>query len=818
MKHCMLVLLLIASLVATPVFGEVVAEFNFEDAETGWRPRADTIEISRVEDMGATDESTACLHIKGPIETGWNYAISDHAPMEAGQLYRLSAWVRVDSHSETTPPPFLKCEFVPKEKGASLGRSNTTSYDYAKMGQWQKLFAEFHAPKGVDHCWLALEKGSDIPMEIDAYLDEVVLETIDKLTVPEKYKLGEMPESMKEMSGVHPRLYLTAEKLAELRHAAGSTHQHLWEEVQEHADRVVKRGPREFEKQDKEGEQLWQRGMGNDMPYLAMAYIISGNRTYLQACEDWALASCSYSTWGSGARDGKDLAAGHQLFGLAMIYDWCHDDLSPETRQTILDCLKSCGNIMFEAAKGSGWWDGAYLQNHLWVNVCGLAAAGLAIYDEHPEAGNWVGTARAKFQRTMDALGPDGASHEGYGYWEYGVEYMLKFMHLSRQLLDEDMFDNQWWRNTAKYGLYCALPRDAWDEGRRIVNIADCPLYHWYGPDYLLRKLAAEYDDGYAQWLADRVDEADVDSPQARWLNLVWYDPDVEPTPPDDLPTMHHFDDMEIVSCRTGWSGDETMVFFKCGPYIGHEAIDEFFSDPGGGHVHPDANHLLIFANNDFVLRDDGYRPKWTGHHNTLMIDGSGQLGEGKMWLQGAEQLRAKAHPKILAAESHETFHYIVGDATEAYAEDCGLQQFIRHVIFMKPNVVIVADDITCEGTHDLELRFHPGPEEAQQDGSAYMCTTEDTVMRFEPLTTRGVEVAAKMIAGQARHGGEIEDFTIQLKKNGSEWRNVTAVTWADAGEEPPQVQVESSGDGYLFTAGDRAVRLDWQGGASAVQ
>ena len=65
----------------------------------------------------------------------------------------------------------------------------------------------------------------------------------------------------------------------------------------------------------------------------------------------------------------------------------------------------------------------------------------------------------------MAALGPDGASHEGVGYWEYGVEYMLKFMDLARQRLDVDLYGNEWWRNTSAYAQYLALPRNAWTRG-----------------------------------------------------------------------------------------------------------------------------------------------------------------------------------------------------------------------------------------------------------------------------------------------------------------------------------------------------------------
>ena len=30
------------------------------------------------------------------------------------------------------------------------------------------------------------------------------------------------------------------------------------------------------------------------------------------------------------------------------------------------------------------WWGRSYLQNHLWVDACGLAVAGLAVFDVEP--------------------------------------------------------------------------------------------------------------------------------------------------------------------------------------------------------------------------------------------------------------------------------------------------------------------------------------------------------------------------------------------------------------------------------------------------
>lgn len=120
-----------------------------------------------------------------------------------------------------------------------------------------------------------------------------------------------------------PRLYLDAERIAALRTAVTGTHAPLWQELRDLANRAVRRGPPAYREDDNwsGSEQLWQREVGNAMPVLAMAYVVSGDRKYLEAAQAWALASCGYRTWGLGRIDGMDLAAGHQLFGLGIVYD-----------------------------------------------------------------------------------------------------------------------------------------------------------------------------------------------------------------------------------------------------------------------------------------------------------------------------------------------------------------------------------------------------------------------------------------------------------------------------------------------------------------
>jgi hypothetical protein len=573
---------------ATPTTQPIAWSFDSDTA--GWQARAASIAISRIADLGPLPQAKGCLHISGRIDGGWNYAVSDTHLMPGAQLYRLSAWLRVDKLGASAPMPYLKCEFVAADTRRDVGRASTDRYDGGKTGQWQRLSAEFQAPEETVRCWAALEKGSDAAAEIDAYLADVRIDPIARLSVLERYRVSPLPPALEKMRGVHARLYLNEQRVRELREAIKTTHAPLWAKIRAQADRAVQKGPPAYVERDSYSgdEQLWQRDVGSMMPLLAMAWLMSGQRPYLDSARQWALASCAYKTWGLGRIDGMDLAAGHQLFGLAIVYDWCYNDLGDEARQTIRRTINRRAIAMFEAAATDQiWWSRSYLQNHQWVSTCALAACGLALYDEVEDASLWIGLSRTKFRTTMAALGDDGASHEGVGYWEYGAEYMLKYMHLARELLGEDLYDNRWWRNTAAYAQYLAVPRKAWTRDNCLVDIADCPRGHWYGPDYLLHCLAREYRDGHAQWLAEQVDQANVASPQAAWLNLIWFDPSLKLQPPQTLPTLRHFADMGIVSARSDWSGEESLVVFKCGPCIGHKAVAQFAADPGGGHVHP---------------------------------------------------------------------------------------------------------------------------------------------------------------------------------------------------------------------------------------
>jgi hypothetical protein len=607
---------------------------------------------------------------------------------------------------------------------------------------------------------------------------------------------------------VRPHLFLDRAALERLRNAIHSTHSALWETVQRDADSYVHRDPPGYkETSDANDEQLWQREAGNRLPFFAIAHLLTGEDRYLNAAVRWSLACCGYPHWGTGSRDLVDLAAGHQLFGLSLVYDWLYDQLPGDVRATIRRTLLERGRVMYTAAKGDdpnhrAYWRQSYLQNHLWVNACGLAAAARALGDE-PGVGDWYAVAHDRFALTDTALGSDGASHEGVSYWSYGTEYLLKFWHLAGERPA-----SAWWKSTALYRLYLSLPRSAWKRDNTLVDLADCPRFDWYGPDYQLRRLAALNRDPHAQWLAAELDRAGATQYAARWLNLLWWDPSVESHPPDDLPALHHFADMGIVSARSGWSGDESLVVFKCGPPIGHEATARFSYDAGSGHVHPDANHFVVFGCGEWLLKDEGYAWKQTDHHNTLLVDGKGQLGEGAMWFRGNETNRDMVRPRILEASSTPGLDTMRGEAWSIYPAASGLRRFTRRLYFLKPDVLVVADDISVDHPRALELRFHPEHAWERLADHELVARGAASVLRMQLLTPEGVLLTAGKTMGRDRDGKEMTLEAVRLTTTRTEWRNIVAFSWSAA--EPVRVTLEAGDGRWQVRAGTRTVAIEW--------
>lgn len=501
-------------------------------------------------------------------------------------------------------------------------------------------------------------------------------------------------------AGVHPRLYFTRERLDRLRASLAA------EPWARHLARTLRRA---------EGGAPLDQGV---------AWLLTGERRWLDSATAWIDQTLRETRWPRSIRE-DGVLHGDALFTLGLVYDWLHADLPEALREQVRNRLDACGRMHFVAFATYAIYEA---NTHAWNiaahGFANMAVAGMAIYGDAPDVGPWMRFVLEKARTMAEACGPDGVSPEGICYGGFYTEYHLKVLDLVRALLGRDLFaGNRHLQNLPYFYLYSALPTRHLRPGNVHLCFGDGVRGNWYGPEHYLRKLAAEYQNPYAQWLADLHAQKGTTQEGGAFLNSVWHDPAVKPVPPNMLPTLRHFEDKGLVLMRSGWGGDESVMGFRCGPHAGWHALRNYPQCIGGGHMQPDAGSFLLFAEGDWLISDGWYSRKFTAYRNTALVNGIGQTGEpddsrskGGDWFECTPLRREKRAPAILRAESTAAFDYVIANPQPAYEPQAGLVRFLRHVVFIKPGCWVLMDELEAAAPATFDLLFHAYGEPFQTD------------------------------------------------------------------------------------------------------
>ncbi len=506
-------------------------------------------------------------------------------------------------------------------------------------------------------------------------------------------------DGLPEQQSQRQRVYLSIEKLSAIKtNLNAQPYLKFWNAVKDKANKFVSDRP-PITTSGIDEANLWK--LGDGLPDLALSYLITGNKLYLEAAQKWMDALSSYPDWASNT----DIGASNLLFSMAVAYDWLHDDLSEQQRTLYGQKLAKHAAIFYDRlVKKDIWWvrPEYLMQNHNYQNVMAMALAGLVLQNENPQANQWLVAAANNFDNALELLSPDGASHEGVGYWGAGLDALLKYyLALPLQQGVTKIEHHPFFRNTATFRLYASLP--GWVDN---VDYADSPRSEWKGPGHMLRILASIFKDGHAQWLADRIDKARNKDAKNSWLDLIGYDLGVTALPPNDLPNYKFFDNLGIFITRSDWSDNATWAFFKAGPSQGKLAESKGIYT--GSHIHPDEGSFLLWANGGWRIIDDGYVfKKRTENHNVLTFNGKGQLGEGKQWfdLQPPQQQRATAH--MLFTDFQPNYQYLVAELADLYPRDAGVKSWQRSFIALSHGQLIIRDKIEWQIAGRTTSRIH---------------------------------------------------------------------------------------------------------------
>ena len=380
--------------------------------------------------------------------------------------------------------------------------------------------------------------------------------------------------------------------------------------------------------------------MGIAMLNLALAYLLSGQERYLRDARRFMDTVLGYEKWGNAHLVNVDLSASWILFGLSLTCDWLRDHLTEDERERTVNKIGRHAGIMLQYRRdtyGAGWSTNFY-QNHNWINMTGMAAAGYLLEKEGKNGRELIAEAREDFARVFDLMPEDGSDYEGAVYWRYGAMWLFVYAHLLKTQEGIDHFrSSDYLRNTFYYRLYQSA-----GDLKQQLNFGDCHDRFSGHTACVYYKTAAEYGDGYAQTLGDLVtreflrEEAENSKvkpgilPEAVF-EFLWYDPAVRKKPLTDLPLHRFFPDLGLLAVRSDWSRDAKVFSIKCASPGGEkqwrrgwkifreEGIDLFSLS----HHHPDNLSYIYAQGGDYLTCEDGYnRNLMPDNHNVLLTDG----------------------------------------------------------------------------------------------------------------------------------------------------------------------------------------------------
>ncbi|MBA7628110.1 hypothetical protein ES703_35580 [subsurface metagenome] len=230
--------------------------------------------------------------------------------------------------------------------------------------------------------------------------------------------------------------------------------------------------------------------------------------------------------------------------------------------------------------------------------------------------------------------------------------------------------------------------------------------YWRFRPVVAFYKLASEYDDGYAQWLASRAETVVFDGNPGIPIPFLylWKNPNIAIIPPTDLPLTRYFSGIGNVFHRTGWTDSDYVLLFKSGSSRGHAHADQnswsLFGPSGVGVISGNPGYLFSAADNQ------------TKNSNCMLGDGLGQAQEpgdfasAPLGTKGVvEQVDIQAGYMYMRGDAHAPYLGLSNPEPALASGD--LTKFKRHLIVSRnPFYFVIFDDVAAPKAEQLDWLF----------------------------------------------------------------------------------------------------------------
>jgi hypothetical protein len=576
------------------------------------------------------------------------------------------------------------------------------------------------------------------------------------------------------VAGKHPRLLFTEADLPKLRAYAKGDGKPFFDTLMQYLPSAVPPKDAKYaaDATDAQRQGLWR------LPTVALHYVLTGDKQSFERSVGFLKAFVAQENWETGKEQDSGMAAANIMVGAALAYDWLYNDLDPAFRDQVRAKLLTHARRMYYGGHlmknpGPHYWQNETHNNHRWHRDAGLTLAALAVADEGKSDDDWIlAQTAAELKFVAQWLPHDGSTHESTSYMVFGAPHLTLALDAADRCLGTDYLAADFFKHTADFRLHTLLPGFA-----DSFNYGDSDGVG-YTNNYVLRAVGKHNQPdalaGIQQFVA-----ASPKGWSYGWFSLVWANPDVKPGSVDRLPKAHLFDDMGLAFVRDGWAKDNVALMFKCSPY-GGATLNRYrnennFKYINVAHDDPDANMFSLYARGAVLAENDRYAAmKATSSHNTILVDGKGQFGEGQAWTQPLNGPRADMTKlaRITAWQSGDGLTVAEGEAGASYA---GLAAYRRTMVWVEGKYVLVLDSIASDGP-DREIAWLVQGKAAEVvDPAGKFRLKNGDVACDVSVASDGTFAATIGESTAQNHGTPLKYQQLRLTRTAPAWRVATA-------------------------------------------
>jgi len=550
-------------------------------------------------------------------------------------------------------------------------------------------------------------------------------------------------ELLTRVPGGHPRLVYLKRNLGAVRATLETTRRQAWSLCLECAERALDVPPPEYPSyhlvEDRTRCRLeyrdyyrgFSRYIDTALIDLSVAFLMTEDARFADHARRILLEVASWPTddadvtsvsaaWGD--EPGLHLArCAHRA------YDWLYDALDEEERARVLAmCEGRAWQTYRRLTLGRNYltFPGSSHDGRL---IAYLSEMAVAMAGESEGAATWLDYSLKALTTFYPHWGcPEGGWAEGIGYGlGYNAIYLEAFEGL-RAACDYDLWQRPFFGRIRRYFLYCTAVNgeikpfgDGADRGG--PGTAEGERF-----GSLLAFHAHRFQDAHAGWWAQQVREWKVIRGD---LGLVFED-QLPSAPPADAPGSRSFTGVGWAGLHSDLTapGSDTCMVFKSSPY------------GSVSHSHADQNAFAILKGGRALAIPSGYygpsygqphHAEWTRStkaNNCVLVNGQGQIIRDH-----------RASGRLIAFKEHPGLTYVAGDAAAAYMGK--LERCDRHILFLRPGLFLVLDDLVAPVASRFQWMLH-ALEEMEIDGNRVVSRREDAVLEARIQCPQGLALS----------------------------------------------------------------------------